>query len=360
MKKTFYGCTIILLLCACFAFFTTCSKEYSNEGGPKKYTAVYTLVGAGGNCSGSVLSGNYYTGKALTSANTVQLQVNVTTAGSYSISTNTTDGFQFAVSGNFVSTGIQTVTLTASGTPSGTGVFVFSAKAGTGCDFTVLVNTEPAIMASLTTDCQRIQVNGRPNAGTKLTSAENIAIDVTVTAIGAYNISTDTLDGIYFAASGTFGTTGNKSVTLNGFGTPTLARNLIFTLRGAGTNCSINIAVTDPDPLAVYVLESGFGNPNPCIYTVSGAYTANTVLNSTNTVRINVFVTAVGNFTISTATFNGIIFSYSGTYTTTGPQTVLLQGTGTPAVTGTYSFAPQIVGPHPLGGQTCAFNIDVK
>ena len=360
MKKTFPGFSNFLLLFACIAFFATCAKEYSNEGGPKKYTAVYTLVGAGGSCTGSVLSGNYYTGKALPAGSTVQLQVNVTTAGSYSITTNTVDGFHFAVSGNFANTGIQTVTLTASGTPSASGTFVFSATTGTGCTFSVTVDKEPVIMASLTADCQSIRVSGRYTPGTKLTVAQNISINVNVTAAGAYNISTDTLDGIYFAAAGTFSSTGNNSITLNGFGTPDLARNLIFTLKGAGTTCSINVTVTDPEPLAVYVLESGYGNPNPCVYTVSGAYTAGTPLNSGNTVRINVFVTVLGNFTISTATLNGIIFSYSGVFTTTGAQTVLLQGSGTPTAIGTNSFLPSIVGPHPLGGQFCGFTIDVK
>jgi len=53
-------------------------------------------------------------------------------------------------------------------------------------------------------------------------------------------------------------------------------------------------------------------------------------------------------------------FSYSGVFTSPGAQVVILKGSGTPMTAGTYTFIPQIVGPHPLGGETCAFNIEVQ
>ncbi|MEO5595228.1 MAG: hypothetical protein ABIR15_12015 [Chitinophagaceae bacterium] len=360
MKKIFFNFTALGLLFVCVAFFGRCHKEYSNEGGPKKYTSVYTLAGAGGKCTGSTLAGKYYMGKALSAANTIQIQADVTIAGSYSISTNTANGFRFSATGNFINTGLQNVLLTAVGTPAATGDFVFSAAPAPECTFSVTISKEPVIMASFAVDCQSAEVNGRLLTGNKLTSVDNISININVTAAGAYSITTDTLDGIYFSASGTFSSTGKKSVTLNGFGAPDLARNLVFSLKDLSSVCTVKVTVTDPDPLAVYVLESGFGNPNPCIYTVSGGYTVNTPLTSSNTVRINVYVTAKGNFTISTATVSGIIFSYSGEFTTTGAQQVTLTGSGTPDTKGVLPFIPEIVGPHPLGGQNCAFYVPVQ
>jgi len=360
MKKIRPDFTAFLLLLICTVLFATCHKEYSYEGGPKKNTAVYTLVGAGGSCTGSILAGTYYMGKALTSASTVQLQVDVTTTGSYSLSTGSVNGFYFSASGNFVNTGVQNIVLTANGTPTAIGNFVFTATAGSGCTFSVTVIKEPVIMAGFTLDCQNADVNGNFQANSKLTNAHYVVIKVNVTAVGAYAISTDTLDGIYFSAAGVFSSTGSKSVTLNGSGTPDLARNLVFTPKGNGSSCTFKITVTNSQPLAVYVLESGSGNPSPCISTVSGNYVTNTPLSSSNTVLMSVFVTAKGYFTIATATVNGMTFAYSGEFTILGAQKIILQGSGTPAAKGIFSLLPEIVGPHPLGGQICGFNVTVQ
>jgi hypothetical protein len=91
-----------------------------------------------------------------------------------------------------------------------------------------------------------------------------------------------------------------------------------------------------------------------------GNYSSNVALSNSNTVSIHVSVIALGNFTIATSTINGMMFSYTGTFTTLGAQIVALKGSGTPESPGTYSFIPQIVGPAPLGGQYCGFNVDVQ
>jgi len=363
MKKTSLHFTGFLLLFVCACLFATCAKEYSNEGGPKKYTAKYSLVGAGDSCRGSVLAGKYYTGKALSNANTIQLQVTVDSIGSYNVVTNTNNGFQFSASGNFTNTGLQTITLTGAGTPAATGDFIFNAAGGgaASCRFTVSVSKELPAQAAFTMDCQNINVNGSLISGTRFTVANSITLHITVTAIGAYSFTTDTLDGIYFSASGIVNSTGDMTLELAGYGTPEFARNLLFTIKDShNASCSIKVTVTDAQPLAVYVLESGFGNPSPCIYTVNGIYKANTPLNASNTVLMSVYVSYVGNFTVSTAAVNGMQFSYSGSFTTTGAQKITLQGSGTPTASGSAALLPEIVGPHPLGGQTCGFNIPVQ
>jgi hypothetical protein len=77
-------------------------------------------------------------------------------------------------------------------------------------------------------------------------------------------------------------------------------------------------------------------------------------------VSIRVYVAEKGNFTIATNTVNGMTFSYTGFFSTTGSMYVILYGSGTPLTRGNFTFAPEIVGPHPLGGQTCAFFIQVN
>ena len=105
-------------------------------------TANFTFEGAPGTCSGAVVSGTYTNGTALSVQNTVTLTVNVTTAGNYAISTNTTNGIFFSGSGLFANTGVQSVTLTGTGTPLQAAFNTFIPTAGpiTGCIFTVQIN----------------------------------------------------------------------------------------------------------------------------------------------------------------------------------------------------------------------------
>ena len=110
-----------LLFLACAILYTSCYKEYSYEGGPMSGiaggTAVYTLEGEGGNCTRPLINGTYTTGTALQPSTNIQLRVNVTTIGTYTLTTLLVNGIQFSTSGNFTVTGSQTITLTGSGTP---------------------------------------------------------------------------------------------------------------------------------------------------------------------------------------------------------------------------------------------------
>jgi hypothetical protein len=209
-------------------------------------------------------------------------------------------------------------------------------------------------------NCDDADVNGTYVSGVRLSSANTVDINVNVTTIGNYNLTTDTINGVWFSRSGTFGSTGNQIITLNGNGIPEFSRNLIFTPLTGNSSCNFKVTIRDPEPLAVYVLESGSGNPNPCIETISGIYTTGISLSNSNMVSIRVYVADKGNFTISTNTVNGMTFSYTGVFTTTGAMDVVLYGSGTPLTHGNYTFIPEIVGPHPLGGQACAFFIQVN
>lgn len=191
-------------------------------------------------------------------------------------------------------------------------------------------------------------------------STNSVTISVNVAKIGTYSITTDTLDQVYFAANGRFTRTGVQNVELKGYGTPYQALNLHFTPSKGSSKCGFDLSVLPPGSLATYVIESGYGNPNPCTYVVNGNYMHGSSLSSSNTVRISVTSTTLGSFAIATESVNGIRFYYSGTFTATGSQYVILQGNGTPLAPGTYSFSPTIVGPAPLGGQACAFTITVQ
>ncbi len=62
------------------------------------------------------------------------------------------------------------------------------------------------------------------------------------------------------------------------------------------------------------------------------------LLGSNKTISVRVDVATLGPFEISTDTINGIVFSKRDVFTTTGVQTVALQGSGTPVRAGVFDY----------------------
>ncbi len=113
MQRSF----IIFLIIALTAIgFTACQKEYSLEL-PVSTNATGVLQDSSGNCLGDSVYGTYYDGVQPGDTNYVQIKVNVTAAGTYSIHTDIQNGFEFADSGFFSATGINIVNLKVIGTP---------------------------------------------------------------------------------------------------------------------------------------------------------------------------------------------------------------------------------------------------
>ena len=338
--------------------FSNCKKEYSYEGG----VAVFSLLAANGSCVDPVLSGDYILGSALNLDNTVQLQVNVTVPGKFSLKTNSRSGFLFSTSGSLSDTGAQTIILTGSGKPDSTGNFIFYPDLPLSCAFPVEVTMQQVQLAGYTlvgspNACTYIQVAGQYIQDKPLNSGNTVDVKVDVTSPGNYSIHTDTLDGISFSASGHFSNAGIQVVTMTGMGTPLKPQNLNFSIMGDSSACTFPLTVDNSGSPATYVIESGL---NLCIGNLVGSYTAGTAISATDTYSLTVYVAAVGNFTIATQPVNGIVFSYTGTFNTLGRQMVTLVGSGTPVAVGTFTLTPEIVGPHPLGGQACDFDVDVK
>jgi hypothetical protein len=339
-------------------FLIRCKKEYSYEGG----VAAFTIVNSGGNCV-STLSGNYHAGLALDHTNSVQLQIDVTSTGRFSIQTNTANGMFFSTSGSLSDTGIQTLTLAGNGIPSKAGDFSFTPGVTAACDFNVTVTENQVTVSDYTLTgapnaCENVQVNGQYTPGKELTPENFVALNVNVAALGDYSIQTETLNGISFSASGTFAKTGPQIIHLMGSGNPDQAGHLIFTPKGNnGSGCTFDLTIQKSGPPATYVIESG---QNLCIGSAAGSFTAGTPLDIPNTYTLEVYVADVGYFTIATKTVNGVYFYYSGEFSTVGEQNVTLQGYGTPTAIGDFTLTPQIIGPAPLGGTACDFTLPVK
>lgn len=357
--------TIKVFLCGILfcAFFLACEKEYSSEngdpnggagggGGSSSGTALFTLEGAPGACSNPVINGSFVAGTALTATNVVIVSVNVTTVGTYTISSGSANGISFSGSGTFTSTGVQAVILTGTGTPTTAGTFNYTPGTN-GCTFPLTVTSVPAGPVAVYT------LNGAPGAcvtpviagtylvGVPLTSGNTITVTANVTTAGSYSISTNSVNGISFSGSGNLAIGTTQTIVLTGSGTPTAANTSSFTI---GTNgCTFPITTTTPVP-AVYTFDGAPGACNPI--TVAGTYNTGTALvGTTNTATVQVSVTVAGVYTITSTTVNGMTFSKSGSFAGTGAQTVVLAGSGTPTAAGTNTFT--------VGTGGCTFPVTV-
>ena len=336
--------------------FTSCTKEYSLEnggllggGGSSSGTAVYTLDGAPGGCTTPVITGNYLVGTALGVGNTVVLTVNVTTVGTYTISSGTANGISFSGSGTFLITGSQIIVLTGSGTPAAAGTNSFSPGTN-GCSFQITTTTTPPpVVAVGTLDCATATLAGTYQQSIALTVANSVSIPVNVTTAGTYSITTTATNGCTFSGSGTMAL-GPQIVVLTGTGTPVNSGTILFPVSFGASSCNFSITFLPAPPPAVYTFTGAPGACNP--FTVNGTYVAGTALSGTsNTATVEVNVTTAGIYTITTNTVNGMTFSKTGVFASTGTQSLVLAGSGTPTAAGTNTFT--------VGTGGCTFDVIV-
>ena len=333
-----------LILCLSF---TSCDKEVSTEnggtpgsggsGGSQSGTAVFTLMGAPGACATPVISGIYIAGTPMDASNTVVLAVDVTTIGTYVISTGTSNGISFTGSGTFTITGPQILVLTGTGTPTAAGTFGYSPGTN-GCSFQITFTGVVVVPAAGTLNCATATLGGVYTQGISLTSSNTVSIPVNVTTAGTYSISTAATNGCTFSGSGTLAL-GAQTIILTGSGLPVNSGTISFPVSLGTSTCSFSISFIAGTPPAV-------GTLNCATATLSGVYTQGVTLTGTNTISIPVNVTTAGPYLVTTTVSNGVTFSGSGTLAL-GAQTIVLTGAGTPVNSGAASI------PVSLGTSSC-------
>lgn len=225
---------------------STCRFKITVFTGGSAGSARFTLGGSPGNCSVSAINGNYIVGQALTTANTVEMTVNVTTIGTYNIAGPVINGVSFDTSAVFTNPGIQNIFLRGRGTPTAAGVFNYPVtNATTSCNFsvnyTVTITNATFALSGSPGNCTGATVNGTYTAGTPLNASNTVLVNVNVTSPGVYTITTTTVNGISFSASGTFNITGLQQVSLKGTGTPTAAGAFNYPVSGNGNTCAISV-----------------------------------------------------------------------------------------------------------------------
>ena len=298
---------------------------------------MFTYAGAPA-CTPPVISGSYATGVALGAANYIDVSINVTSIGTYSITTNTADDIFFTASGIFSDPGPKTIRMAGIGTPSSSGTYAFTASGG-GCPFNINV-TNGSGTSIYNLDCAGAVIAGTYTVGASLTAANTVTIKANVTVAGTYSLSTSA-NGMTFAASGTFAVGANQNIVLTGSGSPAAPGASNFAIAGG---CTFSINAVAPPP-ALYNLTCNITSP-------AGAYVVLNPLTASNKVDVEVNVATAGGYTITSTTVNGMTFSKTGVFSGTGIQTVTLNGSGTPAgPAGTYNFT--------VGTAACPFTVNV-
>jgi DNA/RNA endonuclease G (NUC1) len=161
----------LCLLIASLLLIVSCKKESPilNDEEPR---GVFSVISSGTTCANSTVIGNYGVGVPMDASDKVTIQVNVTNTGTYTVTSATVYGMKFSDSGRFVNTGIQTITLKASGTPGYAGdIFVYFTAGASACSFIIPVS--PAIPPPISSDNDHMLFGNPGHAATVTDSVNN-------------------------------------------------------------------------------------------------------------------------------------------------------------------------------------------
>ena len=103
----------------------SCQKETSFEIGK---AALGSLLSSAGECLPKTVGGTFKAGQALGDTNYIDVTINITQIGNFTVSSDTVNGYSFKVTGNTSSTGDITVRLKGTGTPVNAGVNNFTIR----------------------------------------------------------------------------------------------------------------------------------------------------------------------------------------------------------------------------------------
>lgn len=270
------------------ALIVSCQKELSFEKGPSSTSVGSLQTNASGGCLGAVVSGAYKKDTVLNASHYVNVNVQVDTIGTYTITSDTVNGYSFKATGTFTATGVQVVKLVGAGKPLAAGTNVFTVTYnGTTCDFPITVTAAGGGGGSavFTVACTPATINGTYQAGTALTGANTVVLNVNVSTPGSWTITTSSVNGMVFNGSGNFAAAGAQTITLAGSGTPTAAGtfNIPVTVGGATCNFSLTVTAGGPPPIDYFprTVNSNWsyefdGDPNDSLLVkvVAGTITA--------------------------------------------------------------------------------------
>jgi hypothetical protein len=210
-------------------------------------------------------------------------------------------------------------------------------------------------------DCAPIGINGAYKKDTALNATNFVDVQLDVTQVGIYIISTDTVNGYYFRATGVTPLPGANTIRLVGFGKPISVGTDVFTVKFGGTTCEFNVNVT---------LGTGGGGGTTAVFTFPNAasctgatqtpnfYVGIPTNPAINTITLLVNVTQAGTYNLSTTPANGLTFSGTGSLVVGNNQPIVLGAMGT--FTGTAGLVPYTFSTTTPVASSCGFGLTVQ
>lgn len=245
--------TLLLPVAGILFFLYSCQKELSDN---------YDLNAKGnlnkdgsGNCVPLGVHGTYSVTKALDTSNYIEAPVTITQPGSYYMYTDTVNGIYFKAAGTVAAAGTYKIKLPGTGTPVAAGTDNFTVYfQGSSCITTIETTSGPAAGPAEFTlqgspgSCMNAVVTGDYLLGVALNSTNTVTINIDATKTGNYTISTSSVNGYSFSASGSITTIGNQSILLSAAGTPTREGTDNFTINGVSSGCGFPVSVLNAVP----------------------------------------------------------------------------------------------------------------
>jgi hypothetical protein len=229
----------------CILSIVACQREISwnitSEGTLQKDSV--------GNCMPVAVNGSFIVNKPVNDSNFLIITLNITLPGDYSVTTDKINGYSFNAAGSFKDTGSISLKMLCSGMPLLAGTDKFTIRYnGSNCEAFVTVSPDTIAVADYTLqdssgNCISNTVIGSYLEKTMLDTSNKVGISVDVITPGTYSISTDTVNGYSFKASGIFATAGIQTVFLYGNGTPFKTGDDIFTVSANASTCNFPVHV---------------------------------------------------------------------------------------------------------------------
>jgi len=240
----------------CYNYYSKTDSEWKSLCGAMGKAVIDPI-----DCNNIVPFGTYIEGVTLDGSNYLEVTMNVTKAGSYTIAFTTSNGYGFYDTGVALDPGPLKIRVLGQGKPVAVQTDVLIPDGVTllnDCEAKVQV---VSAVAEYSLTCLSGVANGQYVKGRALVGSNTITISVNVTKVGSYNVTTPVTYGISFSDSGTFTTTGWKTITLTGHGKPTV--NLDFPIKvmsntsEGNAECSVNIPMTLPEMTYAIVGNDG-------------------------------------------------------------------------------------------------------
>ena len=228
----------------------SCQQEILFDALPSKGS----LMDSTGRCSPIIIGGRFLAGKNMNDSNFIQISVNVTSAGNYSIISDTVNGFFFKAGGNFIGPGIYVLKLAASGKPSSAGPVSFTLTYNNSvCVFSINVSTTsglpatPAVfqLGGAPDTCLPVMLSGSFIKDIALNAQNKVTVALKVTVPGTYNIATNEVNGYKFYGTGVVDT-GIQIISLAAIGTPLMGGGDTFKITAGNSICTFSVRISSP------------------------------------------------------------------------------------------------------------------